>query len=45
MPALFQEIALKMLHYAPVLGPDNNPVFTKPNHMKLRYQFYGKIHF
>ena len=37
MPALFQEIALKMLHYAPVLGPDNNPVFTKPNHMKLEW--------
>ena len=37
MPAIFQEIALKMLHYAPVLGPDNKPIFTKPNHMKLQW--------
>ena len=37
MPALFQEIALKMIHYIPVLGPDNKPVFTKPNHMKLEW--------
>ena len=37
MPAIFQEIALKMLHYAPVLGPDNEPIFTKPNHMKLEW--------
>ena len=37
MPAIFQETALKMLHYAPVLGPDNEPIFTKPNHMKLTW--------
>ena len=37
MPAIFQEIALKMLHYAPVLGPDNEPIFIKPNHMKLQW--------
>ena len=37
MPAIFQEIALKMLHYAPVLGPDNQPIFVNPNQMKLEW--------
>ena len=34
-PAIFQDIALKMLHYKPVLDKDGKPIFSGPNEMKL----------
>ena len=34
-PALFQELALKMIHYKPKLNETGEPIFSSPNHMEL----------
>lgn len=42
-PAIFQDIALKMLHYKPVLDKSGEPIFSGPNEMKLIWDPISQI--